>query len=351
MSAKNHDPKDKCHREEISALLSNQKILNNWYNLLTVVWLASEKAKIQLTECREAKSYGFEEFAQEDPAKSQEYLKIREICNSGGIEEAQQSILLYEALIPLVSDAEFLEIFQKHQNGLTNKKTNKPISINDLRNLDLNDMSNFSFAPSPDFEKEIKPKLTKVLEKREAMTELIQDSLRDGSYQLNENLKDYLFEDGTVRETLAASSLLESPGERCITARYSPQAYGEIADFAATTVVGGPIVSGALQVIKGAKHLSGLKKFKKFMKTLEYGLGVEAAKYVAQTAAKECPLPFVESKGYRVPKLVENATIDNLSIDKALTPSCSKEDVVGYRAVQLEESNCLLSLLLSISPI
>ncbi|MGZ3775767.1 MAG: hypothetical protein ACXVCN_18775 [Bdellovibrio sp.] len=401
VSAENQIDKNNCLNEQMTALFNNDQLLHTWFSQLTASWMGMKKSDLILTQCysKPRKTHSLEEFAnykqkkitQHDESLSEEWNNI--CSDSQKISALKAARSLFPYALPVVSDSNFFKTMAKYRKMIINKKTNKPISDEDLLKADLQDLSFMKLKIDPEFEREMKQNLSNLYSERSSITKQILDSKKNGSYELSDELKEYIFEDETVYQVLFDRNLMSvdyagldktrseinqntrekntedfakvpvSNGAFCILAKYEPTFTGEMIDFAMTSAIAGGILFKSL---KGIKYLESLSTLKQIGRSTSLGFALNGypmmAKQVynscggndAHTSKKVVSMAKTEVlasiQGADLPNEVGYGTW-NLDIDPKITPSCNKIENKNLMLNKKYKSNCFLDSLLAISPL
>ncbi len=391
--------KNNCLTEQISALANDEKLLQTWFSQLTAAWLGMKKSELILNKCQSEvtmraspeniRQFGYRkayEMSHKPLGKQWE-----ELCfDSEKITSLMAAQSLFPFALPVVSDPEFFKIMQKHRNMIIDKKTGKPLTDDGLLNANLQDLSFMKLKLDEGFETSIKESFSKLASERRSTTQQIKNSKSKGSYQLNDNLKEYIFKDETIYQTLSENNLMGadysgldktkpddlnfnsskdankvsvSNGAFCILAKYEPTLTGEIIDFVATSAMGGGIL---VKSLKATKYMAGLSGGTQLMKSIGYSLrwngytmmakqvfnscggnDSHTAKKVVSTSKNEALASFQAGD---LPREIGYGTW-NLDTDPQQTPSCKKIENKNLMLNKAHNSNCVLDAVLAVSPL
>jgi hypothetical protein len=398
LGAESQIDKNDCLTEQITALMKDEKLLKTWFSQLTAAWMGMKKSELILEKCQSEVT----KRASPENIRQYGYKKAYEMSNNplgkewdamcfdnDKINALKAARSLFPFALPVVSNPEFFKIMEKHRKMIVNKKTGKPLTDEELLKADLQDLSFMKLKLETNFENDMKDSLSKLSSERTSITKQIKDSKTDGSYRLSDNIKDYIFQDETIYQTLSEKNLMaadyagldktksddpkigiEDPskvpvsnGAFCILAKYEPTLTGEIIDFAATSVIAGGVIFKAL---KGTKYLADLSKAGQVKKSLGYGLALNGYPMMAKQVFNSCggndahtAKKVVSASKSEVLASIQASNLPsevgygtwNLEVDPKQTPSCKKAEDKNLMLNKKYKSNCFLDSLLAVSPL
>lgn len=404
--------KNNCLNEQMTALFNDEQLLRTWFSQLTAAWMGMKKSNLILMQCHskvkkrpsrgDVMNTGLKKTSKiGDNSLGDEWDAI--CSDSQKISALKAASSLFPYALPVVSDPGFFEIMEKNRKMIVNRKTGKPISDEDLLKADLQDLSFMKLIIDTKFVSEMKESLSNLYSERSSITKQIMESKRNGSYELSDELKEYIFEDETVYQVLSEQNLIgtdysdldktkpekpnfEASSERkqttyqekqiadfnkvpvsngafCILAKYEPTLTGELIDFAATSVIAGGIIFKSL---KGIKYLEGLSTLKQIGKSTGFGFALNSYPMMAKQVYNSCggndahtskkvvsaskTEVLASIQGSNLPSEVGYGTW-NLELDPKLTPSCKKTENKNLMLNKKYKSNCFLDSLLALSPL
>lgn len=394
LSAQSQVEKNNCLTEQLSALQNDKTKLRTWYSQLGAAWMGMKKSDLILKKCtafdikeRIRNLNGLQsEIAKKSPTlkklpKQEVYTdEWQNLCNSPNKMSAlRASNKLFQHALPVISSPKFFEIMESHRGMLVDKKTGSPLSDEDLLKADLQELSFMKLQFTDEFETEIGKSLNELAAERKGITKKLEESKTpDGDYSLNSELKDYIYEDDTLNQTLASKGLLAkydedgkmisdvSNGAFCLLSKYQRTPSGEIFAFGVESALAGGILFKAL---KGTKYLAGLTELQQAKKSAGLGLAVTGYPMIAREIARECPVglgneahrtnKFVSSRLTETDTAIEAASLPKtvsyapwyLDADPKEIPSCKKLEDKSLKLNAANNSNCALSLILSVAPL
>ena len=205
---------------------------------------------------------------------------------------------------------------------------------------------------------------------RKKISTQLNNSQNGTNYELNTELKDYIYEDNTIYETLASNNLLNSAnGDTsaaafCLLAKYEPTIVGGLLDGTIKLVAAGGAGGLIAKSLSGVKYLAGLSSFNK---GLSLGLSTATYAMIAPIIAESCPLTI---PGYDAYKMVKTASsygneaqppdsaanlpkevaydAPRFVIDQKKIPSCKNSDQKNSMLFSQQNSACLFSVLMSL---
>ncbi len=361
--------KNNCLRQKISAIVNDDKLLEQWTMDLKESWLAMKKAELALNKCEVynqkadmlPRALHFPSFNSRnglDPkwiklCSDKEYLNLLTASKD-----------LFGASMPIVSDQEFFDLIGEERSGIINKKTGRPLNDQEILNLDLQDTSNIEFNKKSLglFTQKIKKKFRELSYERKTLNEsLLSKRTRDTKvYALDTATKDFLFEDNTVYETLGKLKLLDttevSPGKtplpmgvKCLMNHYESNDNAELAEFILFTSVS---YVGLFKILNLAK-LSKLSTLKRGFLSSSVGGHTKAVMNSIQVCSSDLyqkkrtdGRANKEAPDFDLEPLEKEASFKfhDLEIPDKLTPACKgiETDVVVN---DFRRSSCLMNAL------
>lgn len=389
--------KNKCINQRLEAIMNDKNLHDRWLSILAASWAGRKKAQLILSQCVQINYNSNERMGarlnpnfrpkinpnKKDLAQSdKDELKWQELCaNEDSLDALATANKLFEYSLPVVGGPDFFDYMDQNRSLLINTKTGKPLSNADLLNTDLSDPEALSFVTQDDSRKglsnffnlsqKINGKfITIVNERKQANRKLVaQKDKKNGTYNLNEKTKDYLFEDDTVYETLVNTKQIEKPkpnqepelsmGTKCLLNHYEPSLGGELTEFAILSTV----FTGIITKLYGISRLAKIHELTKGKATI-WGTGLAGGIQGTREAFKVC-----SSKLYQDTKLIDQnkaieAVTNNISdlpkmigyerpgfeIPMEKTPACknlSEDTIIN----DMGRSSCLTTALISLAPL
>lgn len=420
LGAENQIHKNDCQNEQVTVLLRDKTLLKTWFSQLAAAWMGLKKSELILKKCNTelfsrlqpsfVRRYGeriaYQKTVEADVFESRKPLEKEwvDLClDKEKMSALKAAASLFPTALPVVSDPEFFKTMEKHRKMIVNKKTGKPLTDDDLIKENLHDLSFIKLKLETQAETEIKDKMSMVTDERASITKKIRESKKDGSYHLSSSLKEYMFQDETIYQTLIENKLMGagyqdidntkradsgsgfsndsdrlntdnlqrdegnkvpvSNGAFCILAKYEPTLTGEVIDFAATSAIAGGII---FKAIKGAKYVSSLSTVGKFKKSMGYGMAVTGYPIMAKQIFNSCggndaytakkvvsaskTANFASDQSSNLPDEVGYGAW-NLTVDPNQIPSCKNVEDKNLMLNKNYKSNCALDSLLAVSPL
>lgn len=275
--------KNRCLIARIESLKHDKGALNSWATLLASAWLSKQKSELILKKCRveffmkmssvEMSQQGYlkaYESARErrkssrlpfHRAPSEAIESLKPIClNEKTVESLESASDLFKGAVPVISSNSLFSTMQDERRLLTDKRTGRPLSDDDLLRLDLNDLSSTNLdvqALVPSLEKTLD---AIIAEKKEVIAEIEAGHEKNFWRRLSSSAKSHLWADGTVLHVLEKHDLVDadghslSSGASCLLSKYEPNPKGDVIDFVAASIFAG----GALKLVgSGGKAVAG----------------------------------------------------------------------------------------------
>lgn len=133
--------KNECLQQRLDKFQKNPELLQQWVKFLAVSWLSQKKAKLILEKCGVIKvNSSLSKVAGINSVKFDDSLnpKWREVCgDEKSLASLKAANALAEFAMPVVSNSEFFDVFEKNRKIWLNKKTGQPVSDEELLNADL----------------------------------------------------------------------------------------------------------------------------------------------------------------------------------------------------------------------
>ncbi len=287
---------------------------------------------------------------------------------------ADQVLLL---TLPILQAQSALELIERHRAELILAQTGKPVTDQDIFNLDFSavpahspgNSSGKGKAPivfSKPFVEDFKGFIGGTILSRQKIEKRIQDEIV-GPAKIstrNEELRDFIFNDGTAGAAAVELNLLENPGYKCVLARYQSSALGELLSTTTVTVGGTALVKVLTKIPKALSVARFLRL--KLSPGRAGGLiaaGVTSYKSLEQTCLREVysqrKLPSANLQLSET--ALENAAI-NLSpsmglsqwpkkeIPKEISPACQKLHTSEFSQLKEAQLSCLQDFAVNTTP-
>ena len=273
-SAEMQATKNGCLAEQIDQLVHDDRAFNIWFSNLYSAWVGSQKARIYNWNCQRV----LRPNANEEKAYYQKH--FAKVCeNKEQRETLKDAEELFYQSVPVINSENLMKIMEKSRNdmfkvlvppGVDIKKltpeeklelptaplTDKDIAEMDLSNGDLHGMY------LENVKAQLKAELEKVSKERREDVKKLQKALKDGD--IPQDMRDYLFDDGTVYQALKEQGALTSgsdggitQGASCIVSRYEPRMLSTMGSFVFTAHVIGKGFGLAQQAYRGIKTFMG----------------------------------------------------------------------------------------------
>lgn len=243
--------KNECLRQKISAIVNDDKLLEQWTTQLKQSWLGMKKAELTLEKCEKMnqKPHSLPQALHSPQFLSKkgldpEWVKLcedKELLNQLAVAKD-----LFVFSMPVVSDSEFFDLMYDQRDELLNKKTGKPFTFQEILDADVKDLSNAELSKKSKeiLHYKIKNKFRELSYERKTISDNLVSNRNKitKTYKVDSDTRDFLFEDNTVYETLSDLKLLGIPdsqsrqpqvpmGVKCLLNRYESNETAEIAEF------------------------------------------------------------------------------------------------------------------------
>lgn len=276
--------KNKCLIEKLKHVATNQKLFNEYAIAVISSTIRQKKIELVVKTCdffntnvkinsENKKTSYLISRSQHDKKIIQElesnYTKMDELCSDKAkINAYRDSKSLFLYTVPLVNSEELFELVWENRKSLIKTETQSALTDKDLLSGDLSNIKwiQVSGKSSQKMVSQIGAFLTGQIEQREKITRILENSKnKDGIYDLNQNAKDYLYEEGSLTKALKDKNLMDedlfgiqqgiTPQAACLLSKYQPVGWLEVTKFAASMGI-------LLAKIRWA--YSGLTKIKNF---------------------------------------------------------------------------------------
>lgn len=395
--------KNLCIQQRLDVLMHSPKLVKTWFKFVAKAWLGKKKAELILSKCGEI-SYNTnkrlgarinpnftpspatpEQSKNPHSLKSSIDKKWLDLCaDKNALATLAVADNLFDHALPVIGSPEFFNVVEENRSVILNKNTGKPITEAEILGADL---SNLKFLAVDDKKMEavrgeMKQKMALLRsERRDVNIKLKNNRDKKGIFNnLDEPMRDYLFEDGTVYEVLKRSNQMVtsdltgetiemSSGAKCIMNSYELSIGGDMAE-----IVGGSFLLGA--TFAKLRNLASLEltlltgkivKTTTMMKQIGLGSYMAGAAVGLREAAKTCPESGAQyqhtklsdrnkgqaSRTIEVDSLPEDLDFNFYElkgIPKAKTPACKnlpKNSIVE----EFHRFGCISNVILSVAPL
>ncbi|MCB0357348.1 MAG: hypothetical protein KDD40_10090, partial [Bdellovibrionales bacterium] len=336
--------KNECLEQQLNVMINDDKKLEDWSFYVAVAWIGYKQSQLLNAYCirRIEDENNFESFYIPKPEH-----KILGNCDQNRVDELSSAQQLFPLAIPVIGSHTFMEVIESHRQHIT--KDNQPLSDEQLSRLDLNNLESVTVDVVNELKTTLRKRLSQLKKERSNINQELKASKNSsGHYQLNEDQQDFIYNEGTVQETLSELGFYNSQGANCMTANFEPTTSGSMFELAVTSIGGGG-AWGAL--FRGARWLAGLSKLKQAGKMLNAGLMMGTANMIGHEIANQCPLPFSDRKLYLLKKLEKNRSAwDDITFKDEDVPACKKLANQNFAYNDFYNTNCALTVLLSLMP-
>lgn len=291
MAARDQLLKNACVYQTIGKLQEHPDKWKDWNGILVMAWLGARKAKLMLDDCQNkalkyipekdlaAKSL---EQAYEDWRKTVTYgrnqipalsKEEKALClNEEKMGSLRIASEIFEHALPIISNKSLFSVVDQHRNLITKTSTGKPITDDDIRKMDMQNLSglklDLDLQASPAaraFDKDLKKELNHIRSMRGLISDDIESTLQKGS-DFSDGLKDFLYADETLEQSMKAHGLLDrqyrslldpesqkklSSGAACVLSSHESDKWAQrlnmvsgIAEFGAEAVAAGKLING-----------------------------------------------------------------------------------------------------------
>jgi hypothetical protein len=404
--------KDQCFLDQATKVVNDQKFADFMLNALMRVWLSYKKTELILKTCEKIQNTQIVERNQLSNRKKTQFdPKWAEFCNDENqVKPLLASKELFKLALPFLQSQEALEVMEKWRLNLTIKKTAKALSDEDILamkiynftgrgsdpesaetiayNKSLFDSSEKAKAMAEKSEElnqySVKFKITKGLEndymdlfkklyqeRRTSLEKLYRakNKSQDGkTYILDQNLKDYIYEEGSLKEALESSGNENSIAGKCIMAEYEPSIKGELTTFGAESVAGGFVIKtaakaalrvGIAQALRWGKQVESASQTQRsfMLGSLVVG-GKEGATQFAKCLSTPIGIQKID-KGKSDKVKVQRADLPAevgykhyaVGSDEGSTPACKALNTPDLIMHELSAAHCIAEGLLNFAPL
>lgn len=189
--------------------------------------------------------------------------------NSKLMAQIQEAVGLFPAGVPVISSQMPLSEMEIFRGNIQNLKTGKPISDQDILDVDLRkDSGQFALTNVDGFQNKMKARFSKLITEKEKVNKQLAAYLESSTAQkkdfqymlkdessLDEGLQDYLFDEGTILDTLATHRALADGTDDfdrasvCMIGSYEHSFTGEVIEMVGS---GGGAAGAIYKLTKGA---------------------------------------------------------------------------------------------------
>jgi hypothetical protein len=379
--------KNKCLIDRLAILKDpgQKQLFKNWYAQIALAWLGYKKSDLILEKClvtsvltdrvnyRKAHPEYYLNSRQPPTSVSKEWQSF--CSNKKELDALWVARSLFTSTIPILSSPTFLDLMEKNRNEISIRKTGKPISDGEILGLDLS--SDFSANVRVRLDKEMEHSLKHEIDNLTLERAGINKKLANpGLLGLSQEVKDFMFNDGTVYQTLKKDGLITdhfvsfnesardpdaiSEGAACLLAKYEPTIAGSLIDFFGTSLIIGE-VGLAFESEKYLKDTSALKKAKDAFQTGAIVYGVPQLLIQAVSACTSSPSHWNTFNFAKESRLFDIAKAGDLPPDVGFTTALADDKLKevktckggadqGLTLSSFNHSLCLKNALLSLLP-
>ncbi len=286
-SAERQLKKNLCIRQKMDAILDSKKLTELFIFKLIYAWLGKKKGELITAKCDELDynsnprlgariNINFEPTTDARSADPKQRERVSEkikslepwvkLCSdSNAMAAIRVATKIHQYALPKLSMPELFAVMDEVRSVLVSKKTGKPVSDLEILNQDLSKLD--AFEVKRDQYPKMKEKFQKIFDKlgqeRQAANKHLLEQKRLGKnyFDLDEGTRDYLVEDGTVREVLEKAGKLQThrlsgedinmtTGAKCLLNHYEQTSTGEIVEGIVYSAMLGGVISQFLKVGK-----------------------------------------------------------------------------------------------------
>lgn len=277
--------KNLCIRQKMNAILDSEKLTELFIFKLIYAWLGKKKGELIAAKCDELEynsnprlgariNINFESTTAPRSAhpkqKVSERIKILEpwvkLCSdSNAMAAIRVATKIHQYALPKLSMPELFAVMEEERSVLVSKKSGKPVSDLEILNQDLSKLGSFEVRRRqyPKMKQKFKEIFDKLGQERHEANKHLLEQKRIGKnyFDLDEGTRDYLVEDGTVREVLEKAGKLQTNrlsgedinmtmGAKCLLNHYEQTSTGEIVEGIIYSAMLGGVISQFLKVGK-----------------------------------------------------------------------------------------------------
>jgi len=309
-----YQDKTLCLSDYSQEILASPEALKEIRQVSTLVWLNQRKAQLILRQCTliraeiskmminhtgtvtryDPADYKVENLRTRNPLIQKEF--FRDCMNQETVANLHALVAFTERSLPFLSSKELLKLVESHRSVVVSKKTNQPLSDDELLHLDLKVSPaplRFDRHRVPLFERDIAKYIqTKSIDRQRFQGRLQATKFESGMFQ-------ELYDDGTVDEFIQSvgvgpRELKADPNLNrmlaCTRAKYDTSFIGSTLDFMAVFAI-------------TRSGLNNLKFFKSLPRLAQEGL--------AATLASSAPIIRACVKNYSAPDRLRGSSLDS----------------------------------------
>ena len=365
-AAENQIIKNKCLSEQIKQIEEDDKNRFSWFARLTSAWMKWKKAKKLLEICN---------WSGTSKTPNKHLVRIPICSDRKQMAALKESEILFHLAVPTVGNDEVFKMMEQARKFVINTKTGKPITDEEIYTSDITQADFIEvLTKDPELISTVKETLDKVAEPRLRVAEEMKKRLNP-SYQswaqkkfdtpfansLTQDMKDYLFEEGSVYQVLNEQKLLGTPGGTCILSRYESHANANLSETFALSALGGLAFRAGSLMVQGLARIgaaaSGASRGSRVISSGEallmgYGLTSmpseiwksclsETISYPRDLNAKQVLLnDRINENLDTLPGLVRLSKITNIKFDPEKTPSCAEAKAKDLIVNPVEAASC-----------
>ena len=395
--------KDQCFLDQALTVTNDQSAKDYVLISLSRVWLSYKKTELIIGICEKIQNEKL--ISKNQPsriARKKFDPKWEAFCNDAGkLQPLLASKELFKIALPFLQSQDAIDLMEKWRQNITIKKTGKALSDADLLQMkiysfqlatdnpdsaetiaynqavkldvenakskaeDRKELNQFSlnFKITKGLENDYTALFKKLYDQRKASLEKLARTKNNvsGVYNLDDSLKDYIYEEGSLKEALETSEMADTVVGKCIMSQYEPTMVGELATFGVeSAVVGGVVFTTVGRIAASTKlaRLVGLGKdvstISKAKRSFMLGAGLTGVKEGVAQFSKCMGSPVKISKDYRR-KIALPSEIGfkgfEMGTDDSSTPACKATNTPNLLLSEASTAYCVEEGLLNFLPL
>lgn len=392
-AAKKQLKDDRCTLQALEKILGERR-RPAWTGAAVSNWLGLRRSELELTQCLILFPETFDSHDRRHVSLERTYLrgqpdlvKRRQDLSTEKLKEWKTKCTprtyrilhsaqrLFAHALPVISSPEALALVEENRESIVLAATGKPLTDKDILNMDLRDLSGIR-VKSGQLQDAVGEFLNDTLSGRAYALKEIENAEKKGTVQsLDSDIRNYIYEQGTVTQILDERKMIEmdgsgrikktTPGANCILAWYEPTMAGELIDFSLTSWFGGSVglkVAKYFDKTKVGKKVVEAASASKWGKTKAIaglGMGAVAARDFMVGGYRQCL-----SRMGKTPRLKDMAKTDKdilvesidlpeqygyeqskIVFDEDEVPACERDKGGNLAINELYRAHCMAEIL------
>jgi hypothetical protein len=366
--------KNNCMKDLLSDVEKKENA-DEWALSLMTSWLGVRKSELLLQSCKslvgnkiepaDRKRYGARrayEMALKrtpNPTEPVDEETLNLCLDQGKLKSLENAAAAFRFSLPVINHPDFYKWMEKNRNKIISKNTGKPLSDAELLEMDLNDTSNLKLLLNTEDYDTFNASFRSLKKQREAVSQELENYKNGEIKDLSQSTKDFIYEDGTLAQSLVAYGALNNESDSlnskaaseiptvgvCMLSQYETTLGGTVTEMSVEIAT---IGIAALKIEKAfgvaAESLSMASKIKR-----GFGLGMQysVAYDLVPEIAKSCfgsKIQSVQARPQNVPSpLPSEIAFErfNLALSKNKPASCKTIDEINFAVNDDHSSSCM----------